>query len=312
MLSDWRLRLRAVFKRTTVEREIDDELRFHFDHHVDAYVARGLARDEAVRRVRLEFGGFDQVKEEYRDALGVRLIDGIIRDLRLALRQFRTHPTFALVPVLVLGLGTGAATAVFTIVDSVVLRPLPYAQPDRLVTLWDGSAERGVTHDPISPVSFMEYRALPVFEDAAGWWRPAVNLADPGLDPVRVNAVAASGNLFEVLGVGPQIGPGFPTQEFYSREPIAVISDRLWRTRYSADSSIIGRQLRFNGAPYTIVGVMPPGFLFPDDVDVWQRLQLDFATSVRAGRFVEAVARLADSTTLEQAQAASDALAHRL
>src|SRR5262245_52430609 len=312
MLSDWRFRLRALFKRKTVEREIDDELRFHFDHQVDSYVARGLEREEAIRKARLEFGGLDQVKEEYRDALGVRLIDSFFRDVCLAFRQFRTHPTFAVVTVLVLGLGTGAATAVFTIVDSVVLRPLPYAQPDRLVTLWDANAERGVRHDPISPVSFMEYRALPVFQDAAGWWRPAVNLTDPGLDPVRVNAVAASGNLFEVLGVGPQIGPGFSAREFYSREPIAVISDRLWRTRYSADSSIIGRQLRFNGAPYTIVGVMPPSFLFPGDVDVWQRLQVDFATSVRAARFVEAVARIADGTTLEHAQAAGDTLARRL
>src|SRR5262245_40924836 len=243
MLSDWRLRLRAVFKRATVEREIDDELRFHLDHQVDAYVARGLEREEAIRKARLEFGGLDQVKAEYGDALGVRLIDNLVRDVRLALRQFRTHPAFALVTVLVLGLGTGAASTVFTIVDSVVLRPLPYAQPDRLVTLWDGNTANGVTHDPISPVSFMEYRALPVFRDAAGWWRPAVNLADPGLDPVRVSAVAASGNLFDVLGVSPQIGPGFPAHEFYSREPIAVISDRLWRTRYSADSSIIGRQL---------------------------------------------------------------------
>src|SRR5262245_44048162 len=312
MLSDLRLRLRALFKRTAVEREMDDELQFHFDQQVDAYVARGLEREQAVRRARLEFGGLDQVKEEYRDALGVRLIDHFVRDVRLALRQFRTHPTFALVTVLVLGLGTGAATTVFTIVDSVVLRPLPYARPDRLVTLWDANAERGVRHDPISPVSFMEYRALPVFQDAAGWWRPAVNLADPGLDPVRVSAVAASGNLFEVLGVGPQIGSGFPAHEFYSSEPIAVISDRLWRTRYSADASIIGRQLRFNDGPYTIVGVMPPGFLFPGDVDVWQRLQVDFATSVRAARFVEAVARIADGTTLEQAQAASAALARRL
>ena len=125
MFSDWRLRLRALFKRSTVEREMDDELRFHFDHHVDSYVARGLSHEAAVRRVRLEFGGLDQVKAEYRDALGVRLIDSLIRDVRLAFRQFRTHPTFALVTVLVLGLGTGAATAVFTIVDSVVLRPLP-------------------------------------------------------------------------------------------------------------------------------------------------------------------------------------------
>ena len=99
----------------------------------------------------------------------------VMSAIRLALRQFRQHPTFALVTVLVLGLGTGAATTVFTIVDSVVLRPLPYADPDELVTLWDTNPEKGLAHDPISPVNFMDDRALPVFQDAAAWWRPSVN-----------------------------------------------------------------------------------------------------------------------------------------
>ena len=106
--------------------------------------------------------------------------------LRMALRQFRLHPAFALITVLVLGLGTGAATVVYTIVDTVVLRPLPYRAPDRLVKLWDTNSEKGLRHDPFSPVTFMDYKALPVFEDAAAWWRPDVNLVDPGLDPVRV------------------------------------------------------------------------------------------------------------------------------
>ena len=157
-------------------------------------------------------------------------------------RQFLQHPTFALVTVLVLGLGTGAATTVFTVVDSVVLRPLPYAEPDRLVTLWDTNTEKGLAHDPISPVNFMDYRALPVFKDAAAWWRPGVNLVDPGVDPMRVNTIEVGGNLFEVLGVGPQVGPGFPAGgPMFSNELIAVISDKLWRTRYSADPSIIGK-----------------------------------------------------------------------
>ena len=97
-----------------------------------------------------------------------------------ALRQLRQHPTFALVTVLVLGLGTGAATTVFTVVDSVVLTPLPYREPDRLVTIWDTNSQQALSHDPISPVNFMDQRALPVFEDAAAWWRPGINLTDPG------------------------------------------------------------------------------------------------------------------------------------
>ena len=132
----------------------------------------------------------------------------MIYALRMALRQFRLHPAFALVTILVLGLGTGAATVVYTIVDSVVLRPLPYRAPEKLVKFWDTNTEKGLTHDPFSPVTFMDYKVLPVFADAAAWWRPDVNLLDPGLDPVRVKTIEASGNLFSVLGVGTQVGTG--------------------------------------------------------------------------------------------------------
>ncbi|HVT19265.1 MAG TPA: ABC transporter permease [Thermoanaerobaculia bacterium] len=234
--------------------------------------------------------------------------------IRFALRQFRKHPSFALLTLLVLGLGAGAATTVFTIVDSVVLRPLPYAQPDRLVALWDTNYEHGLSHDPISPVNFMDYRELPVFKDAAAWWRPTVNLADPGLEPVRINTIETSANLFEVLGVRPQIGAGFPTGGplFVSHEHIAVISDRLWRSRYGGDPAVVGRQLKFDGSPYTIVGVMPAKFHYPDDIDVWQRLEWDMSQHSRAAHFMEGVARLADGTSLEQARSACDALARRL
>ncbi len=234
--------------------------------------------------------------------------------VRSALRQFKKHPGFALVTVLVLGLGAGAATAVFTIVDSVVLQPLPYETPDRLVTIWDTDVAKGLDHDPISPVNFMDQRNLPVFEDAAAWWRPGTNLTDPGMDPIRVNTIEASSNLFSVLGVDPQIGSGFPASASLhgSDELLAVISDRLWRNRYSADPSIIGRPLSFNERQYTVVGVMPPGFNYPDDIDVWKRLRWDLTQHSRQAHFMESVARLSEGTTLEQAQSAIDALTLRL
>jgi putative ABC transport system permease protein len=238
----------------------------------------------------------------------------VLSAIRLAIRQFQQHPSFAIVTVLVLGLGVGAATTVFTVVDSVVLRPLPYAQPEELVTLWDTNTEQGLAHDPISPVNFMDDRALPVFEDAAAWWRPSVNLVDPGQDPVRVNTIEASGNLFDVLGVGPQLGSGFPSNGglFVANEPIAVISDRLWRNRYAADPSIVGRPVLLNGTPYVVAGIMPPKFHYPDDVDVWQRLQWDLTQHSREAHFMEAVARLAEGTTIAQAQSAVDTLTNRL
>src|SRR5262245_10218989 len=207
--------------------------------------------------------------------------------LRMAIRQFRHHPGFAVVTVLVLGLGVGAATTIFTIVNSVVLRPLPYAAPDRLVTLWDANHEKALSHDPISPVNFMDYRALPVFKDAAAWWRPSVNLVDPGLDPARINTIEVSRNLFDILGVRPQIGGSVASGTFFVGDQTIVISDRLWRTRYSADPGIVGRQLNLNGRAFTVAGVMPPRFHYPDDVDIWQGLQWDLTQHSRGAHFME-------------------------
>jgi putative ABC transport system permease protein len=230
--------------------------------------------------------------------------------LTAAFRQLRQHPGFTLITVLVLGLGTGAATAVFTVVDAVVLRPLPYQEPDRLVTIWDTNAGQALSHDRISPVNFMDQRALPVFEDAAAWWRPGINLTEPGRDPMRVNTIEAGGNLFAVLGINPQLGDGFPRGGplFARGELLAVISDRLWRERFNSDRGIIGRPIVLNGSPYIVAGVMPAGFHFPDDVDVWQRLQWDMTQHSRQAHFMEAVARLQPDATIEQAQSAVDAL----
>jgi predicted permease len=160
----------------------------------------------------------------------------------------------------------------------------------------------------------MDYRALPVFKDAAAWWRPGINLIDPGLDPVRVNTIEVGGNIFDVLGVKPQVGAGFPVNGpmFVANELVAVISDRLWRSRYSADPSIIGRPLSLNGTPYMVVGVMPAKFHYPDDIDVWQRLRWDLTQHSRAAHFMEAVGRLKEGTTFDEAQSAVEALGLRL
>lgn len=328
---DWRARVRRYAQSVAVDLspQTVDELATHLEDVYLASLGRGQTPDHAVREAvdALETSGLVPLYREPRSdprithlnlandvALSVtRRSFSMMYALRMALRQFRLHPTFALITVLVLGLGTGAATVVYTIVDTVVLQPLPYAAPDRLVKFWDTNPEKGLSHDPISPVTFMDYRALPVFDDAAAWWRPDVNLTDPGMDPIRVNTIETSANLFSVLGVSPQLGAGFPADgPFFSPDLAVVISDRLWRSRYNADPDVIGTLLNLNETPYLVVGVMPPGFRFPDDIDVWQRLRWDLTQHSRSAHFMEAVARLADDTSFDQARAAMDTLAARL
>lgn len=320
MPHNWPHIVRQHADRTGIDlsRATVDELAQHLDDIYSA--ARGNDESEAEAYARAMRALHESALNGLRRRLPHTAPDSrqprslnVANAIRVALRQFRQQPTFALVTVLVLGLGTAAATTVFTIVDAVVLRPLPYAAPDRLVTMWDTNSEKGLAHDPISPVNFMDYRALPVFKDAAGWWRPGINLIDPGLDPVRVNTIETSGNLFDVLGVRPQIGAGFAGGPFWANSDLAaVISDRLWRSRYSADPSIVGRTINLSGTPYLVVGVMPPKFHYPDDIDVWQRLRWDFAQHSRAAHFVEAVARLSDNTTFDEAQRATETLGLRL
>ena len=230
-------------------------------------------------------------------------MDTLFSDIRFAIRSLVRSPSFSLTAVLALGLGIGSTAGVFSLLEGVVLRPLPYRQPDRLVTIWDTNREKALDHEPISPVTFHDYRSLGgVFEDAAAWWRPQINLADETGDPIRVSAVETSENLFNVLGVQPAVGRGFTVHaELFGPEQEAIISHRLWQSRFGGDPAVLGRAIRLNGFPYTVVGIMPAGFGFPGETDIWQQLRWNLRNHSRGAHFIEAVARLKPGVTPHRA-----------
>jgi putative ABC transport system permease protein len=322
MLANIIFRLRSLLQRKRVEAELDDELRFHFDQQVEKDVGLGLTHEEAVRRARLLIGGIDQVKEECRDARGVRLLETVLQDIRYGLRMLRQKPTFTVVAVLTLALGVGANTAIFSIVNAVLLRSLPFREPERLVKIIADSPGVGLRDIPFSVPELDDLRTRSgVFEDVSAVGGGSVNLTGANR-PERLEFIVTHPNYFSMLGASPQIGRLIgPQDTAVGFAPVAVISDGLWRRSYGADPNILGRTLHLDNDPYTIVGVLRPGFRHPGPTisgNVELFLTAGFSADpapkpTRRARVVPgALGRLKPGLTLEQAQARLRVLATQL
>ena len=235
MFSDLLFRLRALFRRDAMEAEMDEELRAHFENHVEKLVASGLSREEALRRARIEFGGYEQLKEDCRDARGVSLIETLFQDLRYALRMLRNSPGFTAVAILTLALGVGANTAIFSVVDSVLLRPLPYQNPAGLVMVWENDSQHPNPHNTVSPPDFLDWQSRnSVFAEMSALFDQRANLTGNGL-PQEVVIQDVSANFFSVLGVRPILGPGFTGENGqHGHDDVVVLSYGFWKERLAA------------------------------------------------------------------------------
>jgi len=291
------LKWRSLFRRHDVERDLDDEIRYHLEAQVDEFVATGVDRDEAMRRVRRNFGGIDVAKERCRDARGVSSVETLVQDVRYAARVLRRQPAFAAIAIVTLALGIGANTAVFSLVDGILFAPLPYAAPERLVSVkatYPNGAFAAMRED---------IRSLDVAAFAEG---KSLTLSGAS-EPIRVAGTRVSAELFSVLGVQPALGRWFrPGEDVVPHDGVVVLSHDLWTTRFHGDPTVVGRFVQLDGAPREVVGVMPASFRFPSSrTDVWVPLGLDSrnATTYWAGDFMPIVGRLRAGATLAQATA---------
>ncbi|HET7457933.1 MAG TPA: ABC transporter permease [Gemmatimonadaceae bacterium] len=256
---------RALFRRERQDRELDEELRFHLDMETERNLRAGLPPDEARRRARLAFGGVDNVREEVRDERGTRWLTDFGDDVRFATRSLRRRAGFTAVAALTLALGIGATTALFGVVKTVLMTPLPYARPDRVAMIW--SAWKGFDQTWLSYDEWEAYKAdVHAFADVALFTEGAVTLTDGSGEPERLRAGFVGANVFPVLGVAPILGRGFTPEEDRPNGPrVVVLSDDVWRRRFGGDPSVVGRAIQIGGQGTTVVGVMPADFRLPLD-----------------------------------------------
>lgn len=305
------MRVRALVRAEAVDGELADEMREHLEQLTQEHIARGMTPAAARVAARREFGPVTQLVEESRDARGVMWIVTGWQDARLGVRLMTRAPGFAAALILTVALGIGATTAMFSVVYGVVLQPLPYREPDRLVDLWNTAIKRGLPRAPVGMANVYDWRARNhVFEDIAVLRAANFNLTGQG-EPERLNGAPVSANLFPVLGVTPLYGRTFTEDEdAIGHEHVAMLAYPFWVRRFGADPSIVGRSILLSGVPYTVVGVMRQDFAYPSrEYQIYTPLTFDPQELVnRMSYSYLSVARLKHGVTAAQAQAEMDVI----
>jgi predicted permease len=268
MLSDVRFRLRALFRRNVVETELEQELRFHFENEVEKYKSMGMASEEALRHARLSFGGHDQIKEDCREARGTNLLESCLHDTRYGLRLLWKNSGFSIIAALTLSLGVGASAIIYSLVDTILLRPLPYPNTSRVAMLWHvapAGSFHGMQSIPWEPLEFrLLGKTSTAFQNLSAFKKQSLSLTGVQT-PERLEGARVSAGFFPTLGVSPLLGRTFnASEEQEGHEHVAVLSTRLWKSRFGGDAHIVGKTIKLDGDPYTVIGVMPASFTFPN------------------------------------------------
>ncbi|MDQ3917434.1 MAG: ABC transporter permease, partial [Acidobacteriota bacterium] len=305
----WR-RVLFLLRRERFDREMSEEMRFHLEMKAEENVEGGMTPEEALYAARRQFGNQTLLREESREVWEFTFIETLLRDVRYAARVLLKSPVFMAVAVLTLALGIGANTAIFSVVNAVLLRPLPFKDPERVVMVWlKGAEAAGGDRVPLSMSDFLDWRAQTrSFERVAFFSHADFNYAG-GDTPEEVTGAVTSADFFNVFGARAELGRTFLPEEEKPGAPRAVVvSHGFWQSRLGADPRAVGREITLDSKPYTVVGVMPAGFDFPqEEAELWAAYQIEPPTR-RGNNWLRGVARLREGVTLGQARAELNAL----
>jgi putative ABC transport system permease protein len=309
-------RVRGLFLKRKLEQELEDEIRAHLEMQTEDNLRQGMSADEARLAALRKFGGVEQVKENYRERRGLPVVEATLQDLRLGVRMLIKRPSFTGIAVLTLALGIGANITIFSVVNSVLLRPLPYADADRLVFLWSEAPKQNIKDRASAYANFSEWRDQnKSFEDLAVF-DPTVVTLTGAAEPEGVMSVRASANYFPLLGVAPMLGRTFTADEEQQKLRVVVLSHGLWQRRFGAAPDILGRTLEIDGVSSQVIGVMPESFLPGRENRIWEPHTLfpdwEAQKAQRGTGSWQVVGRLKAGVSLEQAQTEMSAIAQRL
>ncbi len=316
MLSDLLFRFRALFRGKTMDAGLDEELQFHLDRQCEKYLKAGLTMEEARRRVRLDFGGASQIKEECREARGTRALDALRQDFRYGLRTLRKNPGFFCVALITLALAIGANTAIFSVVYGALLRPLPYADPDRLMVLNETHPRIGTIS--VSYLNFLDWHAQNhVFSGMALVAGVGYNLGGVA-QPETITGQAVSSNFLSLIGVHPLLGRDFdPSEDKPGATPVVMLTYPLWQSHFAGRRDVIGQSVSLDGRGHTVVAVLPPDFRSTEAASVIEPLGVwltgNDSVMSRGNRGDSvAIGRLAPGVTLARARVEMEGIVSRL
>ena len=336
-MPDWKVEIRRLLSPlrlpATREAEIVEELTQHLEDRYAQLIHSGARSDEAFKTVLLELADSDLLAEGLKQiersdnsnltALGEPLGAGgrknivadLWQDIRYALRMLVKNPGFTTVAVIALALGIGANSAIFSVVNTVLLRPLPYKDAERLVMVWEEASKHGYPQDTPAVANYIDWRDQnQVFEGMAAIADQSFNLTGAG-DPERIEGRRVSANLFSLLGAEPQLGRAFtPEEDQPGANRVVILSHPLWQRRFASDANVVGKTLNLNGETFTVTGVMPSQFQFPTrDDELWVPIAFTQAEAARRqSHYLQVVARLKPDVTLERAQSEMTTIAARL